>query len=150
MLNLRSVGRGGLAVGLVALLAGAILAGGSAVIAGDWWLAREPWIGVGLTLLVVGLAMTAVFALVLDAVEPVGRLRFLALPPALIVGFFWTIWLVIGLPTTGFGGPERDIRTIIYSVPETLLVVLAATLLVPLPLVLSRFARSRTTVARSL
>jgi hypothetical protein len=61
-----------------------------------------------------------------------------------------TIWLVIGLPTTGFGGPERDIRTIIYSVPETLLVVLAATLFVPLPLVLSRFARSRTTVARSL
>jgi hypothetical protein len=147
MVNLRSIGRGGLAIGLLALLAGSILAGGSAVIAGDWWLAQQPWIGVGLTLLVVGLAMTAVFSLVLDAVEPVGRLRLLAVPPALIVGFFWAIWLLIGLPTTGFGGPERDVRTIIYSVPETLVVVLAATLLIALPLVVSRFARSRTTIA---
>ena len=147
MLNLRSIGRGGLAIGLLALLAGSILAGGSALIAGDWWLAQQPWIGVGLTLLVVGLAMTAVFAFVLDAVEPVGRLRLLALPPALIVGFCWWIWLVIGLPRTGFGRPERDIRTIIYSAPEMLLVVLTATLLIALPLVVSRFARSRTTVA---
>ena len=147
MLSLRTVGRGGLAIGLLALLAGALLAGGSALIAGDWWLARQPWIGIGLTLLVVGLVMTAVFALVLDAVEPVGRLRLLAVPPALIVGFFWAIWLVFGLPTTGFGGPERDIRTIIYSVPETLVLVLTATLLIGLPLVVSRLARSRTTSA---
>ncbi len=147
MPSLRSVGRGGLAAGVLALLAGTIFAGGSALVAGDWWLARQPWIGVGLTLLVVGLAMTAVFALVLDAVEPVGRLRLLALPPALVVGFFWAIWLVIGLPTTGFGGSERDIRTIIYSVPETLLVVLTATLLIALPLVIARFARPRTTGA---
>jgi hypothetical protein len=147
MLSLRSIGRGGFAIGLLALLAGAVLAGGSALIAGDWWLARHPWIGVGLTLLVAGLAMTAVFAFVLDAVEPVGRLRLLALPPALIVGFCWWIWLGIGLPRTGFGGPERDIRTIIYSAPETLVVVLAATLLIALPLVVSRFARSRTPAA---
>jgi hypothetical protein len=72
----------------------------------------------------------------------------LALPPALIVGFCWWIWLVIGLPRTGFGGPERDIRTIIYSAPETLVVVLTATLLIALPLVVSRFARSRTPAAR--
>ncbi len=147
MESLRSIGRGGLGIGLLALLAGALLAGGSALIAGDWWLAREPWIGIGLTLLVVGMAMTAVFALVLDAVEPVGRLRLLAVPPALIAGFFWAIWLLIGLPTTGFGGPERDIRTIIYSVPETLVLVLTATLLIGLPLVVSRVVRSRTTGA---
>lgn len=147
MLNLRSIGRGGLAIGLLALLAGALFAGGSALIAGGWWLAREPWIGIGLTLLVLGMAVTAVFALVLDAVEPIGRLRLLAVPPALVVAFFWAIWLVIGMPTTGFGGPERDIRTIIYSAPETLVVVLAVTLLIALPLVVSRFARSGTTVA---
>jgi hypothetical protein len=93
------------------------------------------------------MALTAVFALVLDAVEPVGRLRLLAVPPALIAGFFWAIWLVIGLPTTGFGGPERDIRNIIYSVPETLVLVLTATLLIGVPLVVSRLARSRTTSA---
>src|ERR1700686_614725 len=108
-----TIGRWGLAIGLLALLAGAVLAGGSALIAGDWWLARQPWIGVGLTLLVVGLAMTAVFGIVLDLVEPVGRLRLLAVPLALVVGFFWAMWLVIGLPTTGFGGPELDVRTII-------------------------------------
>ncbi len=147
MRSLRAIGRGGLAVGLLALLAGALFAGGSALIAGDWWLAREPWIGIGLTLLVVGMAVTAVFALVLDTVEPVGWLRLLAVPPALIVAYFWAIWLVFGLPTTGFGGPERDIRTIVYSVPETLVLVLTATLLIGLPLVVSRLARSRRTSA---
>lgn len=147
MVSLRTAGRGGLAVGILALLAGALLAGGSALIAGDWWLAREPWIGIGLTLLVVGLATTAVFALVLDAVEPVGLLRLLAVPPALVVGFFWATWLVIGLPTTGLGGPERDIRTIIYSVPETLVLVLTATLLMGLPLAVHRLAGSRKTSA---
>jgi hypothetical protein len=89
MLSLRSIGRTGLAAGLFALAGGIVAAGVAALAAGDWWLARQPWIGVGLTLLVVGLAMTAVFALLLDAVEPVGRLRLLAVPPALVVGSFW-------------------------------------------------------------
>jgi hypothetical protein len=108
MPSLRSIARGGLAIGLLALLGGAAATGGSALMAGDWWLARQPLIGIGLTMLVVGLALTAVFALLLDAIEPLGWLRLLAIPPALLVGLMWAFWVVVGLPTTG-GGPERDI-----------------------------------------
>jgi hypothetical protein len=143
MLSLRSIGRTGLAAGLFALAGGIIGVGVAAIVAGDWWLARQPWIGVGLTLLVVGLAMTAVFALLLDAVEPVGRLRLLAVPPALVVGSFWAFMLVVGLPTTGPpGGPERDVGTMLYSLPEALLILLVATLLIGLPLVIARSRRS--------
>jgi len=143
------IGRAGLAVGLLTLLAGALVAGGSALIAGDWWLAREPWIDIGLTLLVVGLALTAVFGAVLDVIEPVGWLRLLAVPPALVVGLLWADWLVIGLSSTGFDDhAEHDVRTIIYSVPYLLVVVLAATLLICLPLVVARLARSSVTSAR--
>lgn len=144
----RTIGRIGLIGGVTALSVGALLAGGSAFLAGDWWLAGEPWIGLGMTLLVVGLAATAVFALLLDAVEPLGWLRLLAVPPVLFVAFMWSIWLLLGLPTTGPGpGPERDIRTILYSLPETLLVVMIATLLIALPLIVVRL---RGTTRRSL
>ena len=138
MPRLRSIGRGGLVVGLAALAAGLVLVGGSAIAAGDWWLAPQPWIGLGLTLLVVGLALTAVFALLLDVVEPIGRLRWLAVPPAVFVGLFWAFVLIFGAPTTG--GTERDIGTMLYSAPEMLVVVLGATLLIALPLVLARVA----------
>ena len=103
----------------------------AAIGAGDLWLARQPLIGIGLTLLVVGLAVTAVCALLLDAVEPVGWLRLL---PALFVGSFWAFMLVVGLPTTGPGGPEHDVGTMLYSRPEMLLILLAATLLLGVPL----------------
>jgi hypothetical protein len=143
VVSLRSIGRTGLAAGILALVGGIIGVGVAAIVAGDWWLARQPWIGVGLTLLVVGLAMTAVFALLLDAVEPVGWLRLLAVPPALVVGSFWAFMLVVGLPTTGPGGPEHDVGTMLYSLPEMLLILLVATLLISLPLVVARTRRSR-------
>lgn len=143
MLSLRSIGRAGLAAGLLTLASGIIGVGVAAIGAGDWWLARQPWIGIGLTLLVVGLAITAVFVLLLDAVEPLGWLRILAVPPALVVGSFWAFMLVVGLPTTGPpGGPERDVRTMLYSVPEMLLVLLVATLLIGLPLLVAQIRRS--------
>ena len=142
-LSLRSVGRIGLAAGLLALVGGILGVGVAAVAAGDWWLARQPWIGIGLTLLVVGLAMTAVFALLLDAVEPVGWLRVLAVPPALVVGSFWAFMLLVGLPTTGPGGPERDVATMLYSLPEMLVVLLVATLFIGLPLMVARTRRAR-------
>lgn len=145
MLTLRSIGRLGFAVGLLALAGGVLGAGAAAIAAGDWWLAQQPLIGVGLGLLVVGLALTAAFALLLDMVEPVGRLRLLALPPALVVGSFWAFMLVVGLPTTGPppGGPERDLPTILYSVPEMLLILLVATLLLALPLAVAHLRRPR-------
>jgi hypothetical protein len=146
MQHLRRIGWIGLVGALAILVVGLLLTGGSALAAGDWWLARQPWIGVGLTLLVVGLGATAVFALLLDAVEPLGWLRLLAVPPALLVALLWAFWLVVGLPTSGppSGGPERDIPTILYSVPEMLVVVLIATLLMTLPLIAARLRGSRT------
>lgn len=141
MRNLRLIVRTGLATGLLILLGGIIGLAGSALVAGSWSLAREPWIDIGLTLLVVGLAVTALFALLLDAVEPLGWWRVLAVPPALVVGSFWAFMLVVGLPTTGPGGPERDVRTMLYSLPEMLLILLVTTLLIALPLVVARTRR---------
>ena len=141
MEGLRWAGRAGLALGLLALVLGVIATVGSAILAGDWWLARQPWIGIGLALLVAGLAMTGACALVLDAIEPIGWLRLLAVPPALVVGGLWAFWLAVGLPTTGPGGTERDVATMLYSLPEMLLIALVATLLLTLPLLIAAVHR---------
>jgi hypothetical protein len=138
MRSLEAVGRRGLAGGLLSTAVGLLLAVGSAVAAGDWWLARQPWIGVGLTLTVVGLAATAAFAALLDIIEPLGWARLLAVPPALFIAVFWAFILVVGLPTTGFGGPARDVGTVLYSLPQLLVVVVVATLLIGLPLAIRR------------
>lgn len=138
MRAMRKVGRAGFALGFGALALGLVFAGGSALVAGDWWLAREPWIGIGLNLIVAGLVATGVFALMLDVVEPIGWLRLVAAPPALLVAAMWALYLIIGLPTTGFGGAEHDIRTIIYSVPATMVLFIVLTLLVALPLLIAR------------
>ena len=141
-LGWRSIPWIGLGAGLIALLVGAIAVGGSAMAAGDWWLARQPWIGVGLTLIVVGLAVTAVFAVVLVAVEPLGWLRLLAVPPALLVGLLWGFWILVGLPSTGRGpGAERDIATMLYSLPEMLVLAIVATLLIASPPIVTRIHR---------
>lgn len=137
-MDMRKLGRFGLAAGLAALTLGIAFAGGSAVVAGDWWLAREPWIGIGLNLIVLGLALTAVFVLLLDVVEPLGWLRLIAVPPGLLLTAMWAYYLLFGLPTTGFGGPEHNIGTIIYSVPTVLVLFTALTLLVTLPLLIGR------------
>ncbi len=138
VLTLRSIGRAGFAAGLLAIASGLLAAGGAAIAAGDWWLAQQPWIGLGLGLLVIGLAMTALFGLLLDAVEPLGWLRLLAVPPALVVVSFLAFMLIVGLPTTGRGGPDFDVSASLYSVPDMLLVLLVATLLIALPLAAAR------------
>jgi vacuolar-type H+-ATPase subunit I/STV1 len=124
-------------VGLVALGIGLALVTIDALVAGDWWLAREPWIGFGLTAIVVGLALLGVFGAALVLLEPVGRWRLLALPPAIVVGFWWMV-IGIGLPTTGLGGPERDPRTILYTLPDVLIVLVVATLAMASPLLKRR------------
>jgi hypothetical protein len=139
MRTMRTLGRGGLAVGLLATAAGLVLVVGSAVAAGDWWLAREPWIGVGLTLTVLGLAATAAFATLRVVVEPLGWARLLALPPALLVAGFWAFMVVLGLPDSGgIGVRQNDVRTTLYSLPQLLAVVLVVTVLIGLPLVIRR------------
>ena len=127
----------GLGAGLIALGAGLALVVVDAIVAGDWWLARQPWIGLGLTALVIGLGLSAIFGAALVILEPLGRWRLLAVPPALVVGFWWIV-IGIGVPTTGLGGPERDPRTILYSLPGVLIVMVVATLAIALPLLTRR------------
>ena len=136
MRALRWSGWAGLAAAVVVLLVGMLFIVGSAIAAGDWWLARQPWIGVGLTLLVIGLVGTASFALLLDVVEPLGWWRTAALPPTVFVAGFWGYVLVLGIPTTG--GTEFDVATILYSIPEMMLLLVVATLLIALPLAIPR------------
>ena len=134
------IGWGGLVASAAALGLGLVLAVGSALAAGDWDLARQPWIGSGMTLIVVGLAAGACFALLLDVVEPIGWWRLLAVPPALLVGGFWAYVLVFGLPTTGTGGPDFDVATILYTLPMLMGVLVVATVALALPAVVGRRA----------
>ncbi len=136
---MRQVGRigwAGLAISGVATGLGLLMAAGSALAVGDWDLAPQPWIGIGMTLIVVGLAGAACFGLLLDAIEPIGWWRLLALPPALLVGGFWAFVLTFGLPTTG--GTEFDVRTILYTLPMVMTVLVIATFALALPAVAGR------------
>jgi hypothetical protein len=137
----RRIGWVGLLGSGAVLALGLALVIGSAVAAGDWWLAREPWIGVGLTLASVGLGLFALCAVLLDIAEPIGAWRLLAVPPALLVGAFWAFVLVLGVPTTGFGGAERDVPTILYSIPEWFAALTALTIALPLPAIVRRRLR---------
>lgn len=136
MRHVRRAGWIGLTVSGVAGLVGLVLAVGSAIAAGDWWIAPMPWIGIGMTLTVAALAGGACFALLLDVVEPIGWWRLLAVPPALLVGAFWVFVLVFGLPTSG--GPDFDVATILYTVPLAMAVLLVATVGLAMPAVVGR------------
>lgn len=76
-----------------------------------WWPVTGGW-----NLIVIGLVAAGVFALLLDVIEPPGWLRLIAVPPALLLAAMW-----------------RDITTIIYSVPTSLVLFVVLTLLVALP-----------------
>ena len=145
MYPLRVFGRVALGAGLLALAIGLVLTIGAAAIAGDWWLAREPWIGIGLTALVAGLATIGIVGLVLNFIEPIGRIRVLSIPPALIAGFSWFATYFAGLSGACCRQPDRDIRTLLYSQPESLVVLVLATAAILLPLAIaSRRSRDGT------
>lgn len=142
----RRAGWIGLGTGVALLVVGLLITGGSAIAAGDWWLAREPWISDGLNLALIGLAVTGVFTLWLDIVEPLGWLRLLAVLPALAVAMYWSILLVFGIPTGG--GQGHDPVVIVYSLgPGFLASIVAATVLLALPLVPMLVARLRQVVS---
>ena len=141
MRQVTRIGWVGLVASGVAGGLGLALAVGSALVAGDWYLARQPWIGIGMFLIVLGLAGGACFALLLDIVEPIGWWRLLAVPPALLVGGFWAYVLVFGLPTTG--GPDFDVATILYTLPMLMAVLVVATVALALPAVVGRRAAAR-------
>ena len=128
-----------LAASAAALVSGLALLGGAVLSAGDWLLAPQPWSGVGLALITVGLGGGAVASLALDLVEPIGVWRLLAVPPALLVGAFWAFALVVGLPTSG--GPEFDVPTVLYTQPMVMVVLVVLTVALALPAVAGRLAR---------
>ncbi len=136
MRQVRRIAWAGLVVSAAATAIGLVFAIGSAVAAGDWDLAPMPWIGIGLRLIVVGLALGACFGVLLDVIEPIGRWRLLALPPALLVGAFWAFVLIVGLPTSG--GPDSDVPTILYTLPAWMAMLVIATVTLALPAVVGR------------
>jgi hypothetical protein len=138
MRQISRIGWAGLAIFAASLAIGLVLAVGSAIPAGDWDLARQPWIGIGMTLIVVGLAGTAGFAVLLDVIEPIGWWRLLAVPPALLVGGFWAFVMIFGLPTSG--GPDFDVATILYTLPMMMGVLVIATVALAAPAVVGRRA----------
>ncbi len=144
--RVRTNARIGFYIGLATTGLGLLLAGGAALAAGDWWLARQPWIGLGLNLLVVGLALTAIVAVVRVIVEPVGWLRLLAVPPAAVAAVGWFFLLAVGPPLRGVPGaqaPRPDPATILYSLPDLLIIAIIVTLLIPLPLLVARLSQPR-------
>lgn len=125
MRSVRRVCWAGMAAAGAACALGLALAIRSAITAGDWNLAPMPWIGVGMTLVSVGLAGAAAFGLLLVVLEPLGWWRLLVVPPALIVVGFWLFVLVVGVPTSG--GPDDDVATILYSMPSLLAILIVVT-----------------------
>ncbi len=138
MYPLRVLGRVVLGLGLLLLGVGGALCVGSAVVAGDRWLAGQPWIGIGLTALVLGLGIVGIVGLILDVIEPIGRVRIFAIPPALIAGFLWLTTYIAPASGACCEQPERDIRTMLYSMPEALIALTIATLGVLIPLAIAR------------
>jgi hypothetical protein len=107
-----------LLVGLGSLAAGLLTEGLAALLAGSWYSAQEPWVGVGMTLIVSGLALAGPSALLLDTLEPLGWVRVVAIPPSIVLAFFWWFYLALGLPVTGPSGALTDIWYILYSLPK--------------------------------
>ena len=138
MYGLRVLARVTLGLGLLLLAVGVVFTGGSAIVAGDWLLAREPWIGIGLTSLVLGLAVIGVVGLLLNVIEPIGRVRILAIPPALLVLVVWLVTYMAPITGACCDQPERDITSLLYSQPQALALLIIGTLAILLPLAIAR------------
>lgn len=138
----------GAAVGVVAI--GLSLAMGSAAVAGDWYQAPTPWIGIGLWLIVVGLVAMAVLATLLDLLEPSGWWRVVAVLPALLLAAYWGSALVLtflgDVPGGGVGdgsAATTDPATLFYDAPTGMALVIVATLALAAPAVIGRARRLR-------
>jgi hypothetical protein len=138
----RQVVRVAFAVAVAVTALGLVLAGASALAAGDWYTARQPWIGLGIAAFTWGLAATDVMALALVIVEPAGWWRLLAVLPASYLAFYWTLYLLWGVPTTApVNGPEHDMGAIFYSSPRTMGLFIGLTVLLTLPIPLAAITR---------
>ena len=122
----RRYAKWGLVVSLAILGIGLAFAIGSAVVAGDWFLARRPWIEIGMRLTTLGLVASALFGGLRVSVEPVGWWRLATVPSAIVLVSFWLFAFTIGLPSSG--GTETDVVTMLYSLPRMLAIVVLTTL----------------------
>ena len=129
---------GVLAVGLLMLAVGA-------VIAGDLYAIRQPWSGLGIDLAVVGAAATAITLAARVLLEPLGRSRLLGVPPAAVTALLWGLLIFLGLGSGGAccGPNYPGIGTELYSAPLYAGLLIAATLLIGLPLALPRLRARR-------
>ena len=131
---MRRYAKWGLVASLVILGVGLAFAVGSAIVAGDWWLAQRPWIEIGMRLSTLGLVASALFGGLRVSVEPVGWWRLAAIPSAIVLVSFWLFAFTVGLPTSG--GTETDTVTILYSVPQMFAILVVATVeIAAIPLV---------------
>jgi hypothetical protein len=125
---------------LIALATGLAIMLGGALLTGDWYALRLPWSDIGMWLITIGLGGGLLFLAAENVVEPVGRWRLLALPGVATGAWFWFLLAVVGL---GMGGaccdqPTIDIRTSLYSAPQSIAILAAAVALTGLPLLLAR------------
>ena len=104
---------------------------------GDWYLIRLPWADLGMGLIVVGLAAAGVAATAMVILEPIGWSRLLALPGVLVTTF---MWFVLWATQFGHSGAccvpptPSTIATYLYSSPSTILVLVASTAAILLPI----------------
>jgi hypothetical protein len=134
------------ALGVLAV--GLFLVATSSLAAGGLYSAAEPWIGIGLDLLTIGLGLTAVLGILVVAVASrLGRARFIVIVPALVLAFWWSYLLFLiasGTQATARGPRTYDIPTEIYSSPDqhALLLGLPTLVIVVLALLAMRPMRS--------
>jgi hypothetical protein len=135
---------------LGALALGLLLVAGSSLAASGLYSAEEPWIGLGLDLLTIGLGLTALLGvIVVAAASQLGRLRLLLIPAVLVLAFWWSYLLSLiasGTQQTFRGPRTYDIPTEIYSRPDESIVLLG---LPTLAIVLLAFLAIRPTRSES-
>ncbi len=125
---------------LLGLGAGVAIMAAAGLVSGDWWLIREPWGGIGMRLITVGLGGSLLFLFAEDVLEPVGRWRLVALPGIAVGGLVWLFLALVGLPAGGAccEQPTTDLVTALYSAPQAIVLLMAAVGVTALPLILAR------------
>ncbi len=128
---------------VVVFLAGLAIMLVGAQLAGDWYALQLPWSDIGMILITVGLGGSAIFVVLEDLIEPIGRWRLLAVPGVAIGAWFWFVLVVFGLASTGRGGTDSPVFTLLYSAPQYIAVLAIAVAASALPLLIVRpWARS--------
>jgi hypothetical protein len=104
---------------------------------GDWYLIRQPWAALGMTSIVLGLAVAWVLGVLRVVLEPPGWPTAVALAGVVLSGFFWVAVLTMPL----FGaccdqpGFPRNAGDILYSAPGLMIPLVISTALMHIPFI---------------